>query len=97
MLKREKSISTPLLQGVTRVEQLQVGDVWYGKVGTEYDGIQATITCITPRRVQISFDQKVDGKLGITLSQKRFRKIFQKQRSYIQLDLFKDMDNKRAD
>jgi hypothetical protein len=73
------------------VERLRVGDIWYGKVGTAYEGIQATISRITPHRVQISFDKKVNGNLGIMPGKKTFRKLFQKKKPHIQLDFFKDM------
>lgn len=71
------------------MERLLVGDIWYGKVGTAYEGVQSTISRITPQRVQVSFNKKVDGNIGTMLGKKTFRKLFQKQ-PYTQLDLFVD-------
>jgi len=33
----------------------QTGDIWYGRHGTIYEGIQATINDVTSRYVQVSF------------------------------------------
>lgn len=33
----------------------QIGDIWYGKNETAYEGIRATIDDITSRYVQVSF------------------------------------------
>ncbi|MDW4068717.1 hypothetical protein QI274_12720 [Staphylococcus saprophyticus] len=35
--------------------ELQIGDTWYGKQGTIYENIQATIDDITARYVQVFF------------------------------------------
>jgi len=35
--------------------EFRIREVWYGKDGTKYEGIQATIEDITSRYVQVSF------------------------------------------
>jgi hypothetical protein len=62
------------------MDLLQIGDIWYGKDGTPYEGVTAKIDAITARNVQVSFDRIVnmDGaKLGGTvMTQKQFRANF---------------------
>jgi len=57
--------------------ELQIGDRWYGKQETVYEGIEATIEDITPRYVQISFNPPlyadVSPLLGKPLGKRQFR------------------------
>jgi hypothetical protein len=45
------------------MEQLQINDIWYGKDGTVYKDVLATIDAVTSRNVQVLFDRvvAVDG------------------------------------
>ena len=59
------------------MEPLQINDIWYGKEGTPYENVSATIDTVTSRNVQVSFDRtvSVDGlQLGGTvMTHKQFR------------------------
>lgn len=46
--------------------EFYIGDVWYGKDGTKYEGIQATIDDITSRYVQVSFTPGLQDGEGIS-------------------------------
>lgn len=60
---------------------LQTGDVWYGKKGTDYEGIQATIDDITARYVQVSFSPPVQTyyatSYGRPLGKHQFMRFFE--------------------
>lgn len=36
-----------------------MGEVWFGKTGTRYEGVQATIEAVTKRNIQVSYDRIV--------------------------------------
>lgn len=59
------------------MEPFAIGDIWYGKEGTPYEGVTATIRDITKRYVQVSFNRTVyiDEMLigGDALTHKQFR------------------------
>jgi len=44
----------------------QIGDTWFGKNGTTYEGMQATIDDITSRYVQVSFSPGFDDGEGVS-------------------------------
>ena len=44
----------------------QIGDTWFGKNGTIYEGIQATVDDITSRYVQVSFSPGFDDGEGVS-------------------------------
>ncbi len=56
---------------------MQIGEVWYGKENTAYQGISATIDAITSRNVQVTFDRvvSIDGMQlgGDVITHKRFK------------------------
>jgi hypothetical protein len=59
------------------MEQLQVNDIWYGKDGTPYANVSATIDAIMSRNVLVVFDKtvSVDGihTNGTVITHKQFR------------------------
>lgn len=71
---------------------LQIGDIWYGKPKTAYDGIQATIEDITARYVQLSFHPPLypdtSPVLGKPLGKRQFRQNFSPRPPYHQLTIF---------
>lgn len=73
------------------MEKLIVGDEWYGRIGTVYEGVRATVERVTPHRVQVTFDKKmiVNGnKLGgMVFGKENFVRLFRRQQ-YEQLNLF---------
>lgn len=73
------------------MEELKVGTVWYGKIGTDFEGVEATIERITPRRVQVKFDKLVylnkKQVLGSVFGKRNFLRLFKKQK-YEQMSLF---------
>lgn len=62
------------------MEPFIVGDIWYGKDQTPYEGVPAKIDAITTRNVQVSFDRNVslDDILtsGTVMTHKQFRTNF---------------------
>ncbi|KFZ39317.1 hypothetical protein JS81_14975 [Thermoactinomyces sp. Gus2-1] len=66
-----------------------IGEIWFGRSGSVYEGIQARIESITPRNVQVSYDRivQVNGSqlAGEVMSKKRFREMFDRAQ---QLNLF---------
>ncbi|WP_044642614.1 hypothetical protein [Risungbinella massiliensis] len=58
----------------------QMDDIWYGKTGTPYENITATIQAITTRNIQVVFDEIVliDGLHigGRVFTQKEFQRLF---------------------
>jgi len=73
------------------LDGLRIGDVWHGRRGTNFEGVEATIDNITPRRVQVSFNRLVDfdemRSGGTTFGKKNFRRLFE-QRKHEQMNLF---------
>lgn len=59
------------------MEPFTIGDIWYGKDQTSYEGVTARIDAITSRNVQVMFDQtvSVDGFVlgGTVMTHKQFR------------------------
>jgi hypothetical protein len=57
-----------------------IGEIWYGKDGTPYEGVSAQIDAITIRNVQVMFDKTVyiDDLLlgGTVMTHKQFRLYF---------------------
>jgi hypothetical protein len=39
------------------MEPFVIGDIWYGKSQTPYEGITARIDAVTSRNVQVSFER----------------------------------------
>lgn len=78
-------------KGLAKMEKLNVGDVWHGRLGTNYEGVEAKIDNITPRRVQVSFSQlvEVDNMIlgGSVFGKKNFCQLFEQQKNE-QLNLF---------
>lgn len=78
-------------KGLAKMEKLNVGDVWHGRLGTNYEGVEAKIDNITPRRVQVSFNRlvEVDDMIlgGTTFGKKNFGQLFEKQK-HEQMNLF---------
>jgi hypothetical protein len=74
------------------LQSAQKGDIWFGKIGTAFEGVKATIETITTRNVQVSFDQivLVDGlKLSGTVMPKgTFKRMFEPIEQ-LEIDLFK--------
>lgn len=68
-----------------------MGDVWYGRIGTDYEGIEATIDRITGHRVQVSFNKtiEIDGDpiSGRVFEKRNFLKLFRRQK-HEQMNLF---------
>jgi len=54
----------------------QIGDTWFGKNGTTYEGIQATIDDITSRYVQVSFSPGFDNGEGISFGKPLGKRYF---------------------
>ena len=56
---------------------MELGEIWFGRSGSVYEGIQARIESITTRNVQVSFNQVVQVKgmrlLGEVMSKGKFR------------------------
>lgn len=71
---------------------LQIGDVWYGKNGSTYEGIEATIDDITTRYVQVSFTPALDPNgthvYGKPLGKRHFMENFAPQPPDHQLNIF---------
>ena len=69
---------------------MELGEIWFGRSGSVYEGIQARIESITTRNVQVSFNQVVQVKgmrlLGEVMSKGKFRQTFDRVQ---QLNLFK--------
>ncbi|MBA4601906.1 hypothetical protein [Thermoactinomyces mirandus] len=59
---------------------MEKGETWYGRNGTPYEGVKATIDRITARKVSISYDRivHVDGSLvcGQTMYRGEFQRMF---------------------
>ena len=72
--------------------ELQIGDTWYGKQGTIYENIQATIDDITARYVQVFFTPTLNYSgypvCGMALGKRHFHKNFDAKPPYYQLTLF---------
>jgi hypothetical protein len=64
--------------------RLEIGEIWFGKDGTSYQGIIATIKAITTRNVQLTYDLvvNVDGVRlrGEVMTQKKFQTMFEPYR-----------------
>lgn len=73
------------------MEELRIGDVWHGRLGTDFENVEATIDNITPRRVQVSFNRLVDfdgmRSGGTTFGKKNFCRLFEQQK-HEQMNLF---------
>jgi len=71
---------------------IQIGDTWYGKHKTAYEGIQATIHDITARYVQLSFNPPlyadVSPLLGKPLGKCQFRQNFSPRPPHYQITIF---------
>lgn len=71
--------------------EFHLDDSWYGKTGTPYENVVATIQAITTRNIQVTFDQVVSvGGLqigGRVFTQKEFQRLFDHDQ---QLSLFDD-------
>lgn len=76
---------------------LQMGDTWYGKQGTAYEGIQGTIDHITTRYVQVSFTPALNPQgspvHGRPLGKRHFRQHFTQQLPDHQLTIFDILDS----
>lgn len=72
--------------------ELRVGDTWYGKQGTIYEDIQATIDDITARYVQVFFIPTLNHNghpmRGMPLGKRHFHQNFDTHPPYFQLTLF---------
>lgn len=72
--------------------ELQIGDIWYGKQNTAYEGVQATIDDITARYVQVSFRPplypEVSPVLGKPLGKRQFRQNFSPHPPSYQVTIF---------
>jgi len=72
--------------------ELRIGDSWYGKQGTAYEGIQATIDDVTARYVQVSFTPALDLNgspvYGKPLGKRHFVQHFAPQPPHYQLTIF---------
>jgi hypothetical protein len=70
---------------------LEKGETWYGRPGTPYEGVAATVETITARNVQVSFDRivQVDGlKLsGKVMPKGTFKRMFEPIEQ-LEIDLF---------
>lgn len=74
----------------------RIGDTWYGKQRTEYEGIQATIDDVTARYIQVSFTPALHPHgspvYGKPLGKRHFTQNFDPQPSYLQLTIFDVLD-----
>jgi hypothetical protein len=63
---------------------LEIGETWYGKDGTVYQGIIATIGAITARNVEVQYNQivEMDGLqlAGEVMGKRRFQELFEPYR-----------------
>lgn len=63
--------------------ELQVGETWFGKEGTAYEGIQATIYDVTSRYVQVHFTPGLQLQQAVTygkpLGKRQFKNYFTPQ------------------
>lgn len=79
------------LGGVEKLKDLVVGATWYGRIGTDYEGIEATIDRITTHRVQVTFNKMVhiEGNpiSGRVFEKGNFLRLFRRQK-YEQMSLF---------
>ncbi|SDY84080.1 hypothetical protein [Thermoactinomyces sp. DSM 45892] len=61
--------------------EFKINDVWFGRIGTAYEGVTATIQAITERKIQVSFDRvvAVDGMMlgGCIFGKKQFQELFE--------------------
>jgi len=71
---------------------IQIGDTWYGRHETAYEGIQATIHDITTRYVQVSFHPplyaEISPLLGKPLGKRQFRQNFSPRPPHYQVTIF---------
>lgn len=60
---------------------MEIGEIWFGKDGTSYQGIIATIKAITTRNVQLTYNLvvNVDGVRlrGEVMSKRKFERMFE--------------------
>jgi hypothetical protein len=52
---------------LAHLQSAHKGDIWFGKIGTAYEGVKATIEEITARNVQLRYDRIVQVN-GLQLS-----------------------------
>lgn len=76
--------------------ELQMGNTWYGRQETAYEGIQGTIDHITARYVQVSFTPALNPQsspvYGKPIGKRHFRQHFTQQPPDHQLPIFDILD-----
>ena len=68
--------------------ELQIGDTWYGKNNTAYEGIQANIEDITAHYVQLSFNPPLYAEVSPLLGKRQFRQNFSPRPPHYQITIF---------
>lgn len=72
----------------------RIGDIWYGKEGTDYEGFRAKIHDVTSRYVQLGFTPPLNQKgapvHGKPLGKRQFSRNFTAQKQITIFDVLED-------